>query len=661
MSSTATPTSDAVCTALSVCRLLSDGHGTYMTQPATFTSDRICKPLTMCDKDQFVSKEATRTSNRVCTVLTECDVDTEKVVSPPTSTTDRECAQNSESQEADATASERLSATSGAVIGTVALACILLLMLVVLFVGYRKQLTDEKDVSGLDDETLTPVSTAMLLAQKQASGLANDVYPMAGVLVPRIHAGTEKGPGDRLWRDFRRATAFDRLYFGNALMQATDIALEDIYAILQLACPPRTFFGHLRAVGDRFAQQEADRDAVIDDVVDFLCLGMPDVLVERAMDVCARGGQEDSLYAQIDDWVPYENPFWEENGGLGYRLRPAAAQRELHRVDPIYFEASDGAQGGTAEYDTARLDDPDGLYGCTTYGFHPNRMYDEGGNSGTGYYEASGANGTAFDDGIYSDTTGDMYDNHVNSMYGMDALTDNQMGDHVYGFASANSEVAYSVADSSNEDEHLYGVLNTEYNNMDTLSRPPTVYGFDEEDISNADSVYNNVHSNQDTESIYGLDDVSDADTGQIYDNSPSIRGSQSIYGVDSTGDSEAQIVQPTDDASEAIYGMLDVSIGGEDVYENNIEAQPYSPDASNHYADASGIELSKEHGLDGGHKEPIAEECSDEGEDGIDTDGSHEEFEGMEDDFLAMERDGITVGFGEPVTDLDAGYLPVG
>lgn len=36
------------------------------------------------------------------------------------------------------------------------------------------------------------------------------------------------------------------------------------------------------------------------------------------------------------------------------------------------------------------------------------------------------------------------------------------------------------------------------------------------------------------------------------------------------------------------------------------------------------------------------------------------QDFEDMESDFLAMERDGIPSGFGQ-VSDLDAGYLPVG
>lgn len=103
-------------------------------------------------------------------------------------------------------------------------------------------------------------------------------------------------------------------------MQLT-LAYMHSQAILGMSCPPRSFFGHLRAVGDRFAQQKALHDSTIDDVVDFLCAAMPDVLVERAMDVCVctDGGVDDSLYALIDDCVPCENPFWEKNGDMGFR------------------------------------------------------------------------------------------------------------------------------------------------------------------------------------------------------------------------------------------------------------------------------------------------------------------------------------------------------
>lgn len=128
--------------------------------------------------------------------------------------------------------------------GTVALACILLLMLTVLFVGYKRRKTDEKDVSHFEETTLTPLPTAELLACTHANGYANDLYPMAGVLVPAIHQGSGSRPGDRLWRDFRRCTAFDRLYFGNPLMQASNVALEDNYVRVHSMCFTENSFHH---------------------------------------------------------------------------------------------------------------------------------------------------------------------------------------------------------------------------------------------------------------------------------------------------------------------------------------------------------------------------------------------------------------------------------
>lgn len=69
-------------------------------------------------------------------------------------------------------------------------------------------------------------------------------------------------------------------------------------------------------------QQQTDQDETIDDIVDFLCGAIPDVLFERALDVCAthtlHTGVEDVLYALIDEELVYDNPFWETSGyGFG--------------------------------------------------------------------------------------------------------------------------------------------------------------------------------------------------------------------------------------------------------------------------------------------------------------------------------------------------------
>jgi hypothetical protein len=62
----------------------------YESTPATPTSDRVCTGLTMCTPDEYESTPATPTSNRVCTGLTPCESDEYESV-PPTPTSDRVC------------------------------------------------------------------------------------------------------------------------------------------------------------------------------------------------------------------------------------------------------------------------------------------------------------------------------------------------------------------------------------------------------------------------------------------------------------------------------------------------------------------------------------------------------------------------------------------
>lgn len=107
-----------------------------------------------------------------------------------------------------------------------------------------------------------------------------------------------------------------------------------------MSCPPRSFFGHLRSVGDRFTQQEVDLDETIDDVVDFLFGAMPDVLMERAIDLCAMhnlASTDEDLYANVDDTVPSNNPFFAFSDGAGFGEWPCVYHvvREVAMARPI--------------------------------------------------------------------------------------------------------------------------------------------------------------------------------------------------------------------------------------------------------------------------------------------------------------------------------------
>ena len=99
-----------------------------------------------------------------------------------------------------------------------------------------------------------------------------------------------KVKSDRLCMAYRRCVAFDYLYLGNELMCLSDIQLQDVFAVLGIKRPPLALLAPLKTIGARFKATElstASDEAKLEDVVDFLFLAFPDMLVERSIDCLA--------------------------------------------------------------------------------------------------------------------------------------------------------------------------------------------------------------------------------------------------------------------------------------------------------------------------------------------------------------------------------------
>eukprot|EP00041_Stephanoeca_diplocostata_P038734 m.1547738 g.1547738 ORF g.1547738 m.1547738 type:complete len:2579 (-) comp25261_c0_seq2:183-7919(-) len=671
LSDAATATSDVSCTALSICGpLANNAGGTYISEAQTPTTDRQCKSLTVCGKDEFISLEATLTSDRICKNLTVCEENVEEIQVPATATTDRVCGTLFLNQDAEGSNAEPSNSMSSAVMGTVVAAVLLMIILLVLLVGIARKKTDEKDLEMVDDFTISPITAGQ--SWHKGDGEGKNIYPMAGVFVPGADendSGSLAQRGDRLWNDFRRCTSFDHMYFGNALMQTPDGALEDIYAILSMSCPPRSFFGHLRSVGDRFAQQEVDLEETIDDVVDFLCCAMPDVLMERTIDLCAMHDEssaysEEELYALVDDDVPSNNPFFAFTEGAGFGLMDCAAARELKRVDPIYFEADeDGANiygnysavadGFTRESEYAQASSLDDM----------EDMYDMG---SANVYAATNPGALIYDtaSGSASPNTGCIYDNQM----GGDAIYDgmqNGMGDGIYG--AADSEELYALANAGGAaEEPVYGFASNTtdesqviYDNNGALGPGSAVGGADGAIYGNPDLRDDDdgaVYDNNARDDIAGLD-------GEIYDNNSDLTRIESIYGNGSTDDSPVKTLErPEYDAGDGAESGA--------VYDNKFNLEP--PLETRRSTRRQTVFAPPEESTVDTMRERSNSYAAALDSDALDDSGEISivdlerkmsitslDVANLESDFLEMEKDGISDRFGR-VVDLDAGYLPV-
>jgi len=536
----------------------SDGSGLYTVTAPTETSDRVCQNYTICDSGtEYISTEASSTSDRQCTNLSICSQDEEEAKAA-TSTSDRECVR---SNAADASKTENEASVSSSMVGAVIVAGILTVVLLALFVKYQrdKPKRDSTDLDRLVSGTsISPMSTL----GKSDSGDAN-IYPIAGVLVPGMHGNSEDpAVGDRLWSDFRRGIAFDHVYFGNQLMQLGDAALEDVYAILDMKCPPRSFFGHLRSVGDRFLHKDMSlRDSSLDDVVDFLCRTMPDVMVERAIDMCAlkkdmRDSEfDEAIYDLIDDFVPSQNPYLQYDG-IGFGLQKDAAFRDLNRVDPIYFEAEDEADNGaSSEYAFARAIEGDPVYGVALSGLGARKHTDWGGD--TSYDTASGV-------GISNPNFHqEIYDNQVGST------------EPTYAVGDSNTETTYALGNNDGDNEGDYGCASAS-------EMPNTRHSLENEyslGSTPVDNTYTLGHADTTLEEpLYGVANAVISPEG-IYDNtSPPSNGVDEMIYDNGCQNKSNTLRRATEE--ETTYGITsDVitpldTINRETVYDNGVQRE---------------------------------------------------------------------------------------
>ena len=352
--------------------------------------------------------------------------------------------------------------------------------------------------------------------------------------------------GDKLWVDFRRTTSFDHQYCGNPPMKLSDKSLEDIYALLDVTCPPRSFFGPLRGVGARFLEQDvnftATDEMVLDDITDYIYRAMPDVLLERAIDMCtllsrpSKTGYGDAdamemFYAMVDDYVPEDNFFLAE-GSSGRRLMSEAALRELHQVDPIYFDAEedheitqyDAIGGDDDEYAFADGESPDPTYDIGN-GAVDGPTYDIGaGNELTYDIGNDAGNEPTYDIGAGNEPTYDIGNDTRNEpTYDLGAQGATTAEEDIYGIASASEP-------STAAGERLYGLGNK-------MADEAPIYGME----SNA------LGSQPDDAETYGLATATKNRHAQaVYDNnagvSPTKAPDPAIYDNNAGLDSAAAI-----------------------------------------------------------------------------------------------------------------------
>jgi hypothetical protein len=367
--------------------------------------------------------------------------------------------------ESAASAESSTAAVSSGVLAAVVVAALLAVVLVAMFVKTRPK-KDQTDLplanDGMNSMYLTSQSHTSF-----GSGAATGAA-IAKVAEPAVAPAIAAKWGDRLWSEFRRCIAFDRLYFGNKLLALDDAALEDVYAILAVTCPVRRVFGQLRVVGDRFASKKINKnqinDMVLDDIVDFIEKAMPDVLVERAIDMCAQiesakrnaATAEEDFYEFIDDYVPEQNMYLAPNGSC-MGLRPDAADRELHQVDPLYFEPEeveyDGAAGESTYSDICQ-------YALGRQEAH-GADYALGNADGSGYGVVGEEAGHAIYDMGGDTAHGETYDTaNLVQEEAYDRANQRSMSDELYDAATDNAsfggEPVYSVG--SMADDGTYGM-----------------------------------------------------------------------------------------------------------------------------------------------------------------------------------------------------------
>jgi len=216
-----------------------------------------------------------------------------------------------------------------------AAAALVLLLVGVALVRRRQEARDERDKQAFDSyPPLNPKFMANALAGTGATS------------IDQASAGQKMG--DIFWNDYKRCTSFDHFYYGNRIMQLSDDALVDVYAVLFVKCPPRTCLPALGAVGNNFLalKPAAATPEIADDVVDFVTCSMPDVLTERALDLFATVASTldpneygndalyEAFYAMITEYDPNENQYLDVPDGGSRALSLEASGDQ----EPIYYD-----------------------------------------------------------------------------------------------------------------------------------------------------------------------------------------------------------------------------------------------------------------------------------------------------------------------------------
>jgi hypothetical protein len=234
---------------------------------------------------------------------------------------DHECAEKvkvafSKAGDADADKSASLE-TAGAIVGVIALLGVL--------IGAVMMKRGERSEAEAKDEVDVPVIAA-------------------------VGATVLAGLPDRMWTDFRRCVSFDHAYFGNEPIMLSDTALEDVYALLAVPCPPRNNFAPLRDVGKALLEKPAV-DTYADDGHAFVNCSIADVLVERAIDLLAivnasgmASADDDQILEvfveMLNNYSPADNSFLSLSAdGRSLKMRDDAAKRTLVQAPEHYYEA----------------------------------------------------------------------------------------------------------------------------------------------------------------------------------------------------------------------------------------------------------------------------------------------------------------------------------
>jgi hypothetical protein len=353
------------------------------------------------------------------------------------------------------------SAASIPVLVGIIIASLLFCLLCVSAVIWRRERDQKKDC---EDVISNPAHNLM--------GAYNFDNKTMGAVHTEVPLAALTKRGDRLWEDFRRVVSFDHQYFGNDLLALDDKQLQDAYAILAVACPTESFFGPLRQVGARFCAQEItdpDKDeAILDDLVDFLAKAMPDVLMERAIDVLAMGGDASDMF---DGYAPEKNPFLYDRGGCREMVYDAA-HRELIEIDPVYCESSHlqpdspyglAGSGGPADYGRAGNFADGDVYAMADSSMEGNVYARAHGANGGGNYDMARGGKAAADYEMARAVHGANYD--VATMGGAHAHYDvgTNVGAHAvyetaaaggidtpYGMAGGDVNATYGMAGKTN-------------------------------------------------------------------------------------------------------------------------------------------------------------------------------------------------------------------